>query len=120
MRDIARASPVPVPASESAGPDAPPPRLADLLPREWVDKLAQGPSASSKSFGASGNYSIGLRGSHAPLANPAMAGGIQGQQNAAEHLQHQHPIVIDSYYPGHIPGFVVGCTSDMMDECFKR
>jgi hypothetical protein len=121
-RDIARASPVPVPASEGADT-----RLADLLPREWIDKLAQGPSASSKSFGANANYSIGLRGvvhgSHAASAGAAAAtvGGMQSQQYAPEHLQqHQHPVIIDSYYPGHIPGFVVGCTSDMMEECFNK
>lgn len=24
------------------------------------------------------------------------------------------------YYPGSIPGFVVGCTTDILEECFQR
>jgi hypothetical protein len=69
-----------------------------LFSADWIAKATKIPgSASNSIYGGPAAFS--------PRTVPS---------NVAPAVQQQ------DYYPGSIPGFVVGCTTDILEECFQR
>lgn len=81
-----------------------------LFSPQWIEKTTRGPLFGGLSGAGRFPFHGGGAGATAAMIprgpGPAPAVGL--------------PVIGGDYYPGVIPGFVVGCTTDMLDECFNR
>jgi cleavage and polyadenylation specificity factor subunit 4 len=95
-----------------------------LLSKAWVDKTARVAMIGAQTMGNPSftpRHAFQPGGGGGPGAAPhgafprpgAGPGAMAGPGGAG-------PQAVADYYPGSVPGFVVGCTPDIMDECFTK
>jgi hypothetical protein len=92
-----------------AAPQPQPPDPAILFSFQWIDQVFL--PMNSRGGGGSSRYERDYRG------GPPSRGGHHSMPPAAPPPP---PPVVNDYYTGDKPGFVVGCLTPMMNECFSR